>query len=228
MTDPANDNDTNETPADEGSAAATPPDQLEGALEAAEATLNRTPEVDYLLVADRAEVVNGKLYLMGGSWDRVQPQQFPHRMMLGIALGVRIPFAYTDDQHTVAIELLHGETRMIGFEAKLATGRPPGMAKPDAVHGDASAPPSHTTPSFRGTVWLPEWNTAAQTVSPSVASARGVSPNSVRMVSGVPPGALPRLSASNTQTSARPMPSVVNRNARNMQIAGAPNMIDLT
>ena len=37
--------------------------------------------------------------------------------MLGIALGVRIPFAYTDDQHTVAIELLHGETRMIGFES---------------------------------------------------------------------------------------------------------------
>ena len=81
------------------------PDELEGVLEAAEATLSRKPEVDYLLVADRAEVVNGKLYLMGGSWDRVQPPSFPHRMMLGIALGVRIPFAHTDDQHTVAIEL---------------------------------------------------------------------------------------------------------------------------
>ena len=84
-------------------------------------------------MADRAEVVNGKLYLMGGSWDRVQPPQFPHRMMLGIALGVRIPFAHTDDQHTVAIELLHDDTRMIGFEAKLATGRPPGMAGMDML-----------------------------------------------------------------------------------------------
>lgn len=109
------------------------PDQLAGALEAAEATLSRRPEIDYLLVADRAEVVNGKLYLMGGSWDRIQPAQFPHRMMLGIALGVRIPFAYTDDQHTVAIELLHDDTRMIGFEAKLATGRPPGMAGMDML-----------------------------------------------------------------------------------------------
>ena|GEM_PF-1172650 len=134
MTDPINDNDSNDTPesddAPDGSPSA---DQLEGALEAAEATLTRVPEVDYLLVADRAEVVNGKLYLMGGSWDRVQPQQFPHRMMLGIALGVRIPFAYTDDQHTVAIELLHDDTRMIGFEAKLATGRPPGMAGMDML-----------------------------------------------------------------------------------------------
>jgi Family of unknown function (DUF6941) len=115
---------------DTGSAA---PDQLEGALEEAEATLRRGPEIDYLLVADRAEVVNGKLYLMGGSWDRIQPQQFPHRMMLGIAIGVRIPFAYTDDQHTVAVELLHGDTRLIGFEAKLATGRPPGMAGMDML-----------------------------------------------------------------------------------------------
>jgi hypothetical protein len=54
-------------------------------------------------------------------------------MMLGIALGVRIPFAHTDDQHTVAIELLHNDTRMIGFEAKLATGRPPGMAGMDML-----------------------------------------------------------------------------------------------
>ena len=133
MTDPDNDNETNEIPrgeVDEGQAEA---DQLDGALEAAEATLSRTPEVDYLLVADRAEVVNGKLYLMGGSWDRIQPQQFPHRMMLGIALGVRIPFAYTDDQHTVAIELQHNDTRIIGFEAKLATGRPPGMAGMDML-----------------------------------------------------------------------------------------------
>jgi hypothetical protein len=135
VTDPSRDDDGIDEPSmTNGAADGTgTPDQLEGALEAAEATLRRVPEVDYLLVADRAEVVNGKLYLMGGSWDRIQPPQFPHRMMLGIALGVRIPFAYTDDQHTVAVELLHDDTRMIGFEAKLATGRPPGMAGMDML-----------------------------------------------------------------------------------------------
>lgn len=108
-------------------------DDLEGVLEAAEAALARKPEIDYLLVADRAEVVNGKLYLMGGSWDRIQPPAFPHRMMLGIALGVRIPFAHTDDQHRVAIELQHEGARLAGFEAKLTTGRPPGMAGMDML-----------------------------------------------------------------------------------------------
>ena len=106
-----------------GDREAPPPDGLDGALEAAEATLARRPEVDYLLVADRAEVVNGKLYLMGGSWDRITPPQFPHRMMLGIALGVRIPFTFTDEQHTVNVELRHEDKRIVGFAAKLTTGR---------------------------------------------------------------------------------------------------------
>jgi hypothetical protein len=110
-----------------------PSDEVAGAIEAAEATLARKPEVDYLLVADRAEVVNGKLYLMGGSWDRIGPASFPHRMVLGIALGVRIPFAHTDDQHTVAIELQHEGNRLVGFEARLTTGRPPGMAGMDML-----------------------------------------------------------------------------------------------
>jgi hypothetical protein len=108
-------------------------DTLDGAVEAAEATLARKPEIDYLLVADRAEVVNGKLYLMGGSWDRIQPAKFPHRMMLGIAIGVRIPFSHTDDQHKVSVEIQHDETRLVGFEAKLTTGRPPGMAGMDML-----------------------------------------------------------------------------------------------
>jgi hypothetical protein len=44
---------------------------------------------------------------------------------------------------------------------------------------------------------------------PSVASARGVSAKKVRIRSGVPPNVVPRLLASNTQTSARPTPCVV-------------------
>jgi hypothetical protein len=122
-----------EPPAEQPDSEDVPADELAGALEAAEATLSRKPEIDYLLVADRAEVVNGKLYLMGGSWDRIGPPSFPHRMMLGIALGVRIPFAHTDDQHSVAIELHHEGTRLVGFEARLTTGRPPGMAGMDML-----------------------------------------------------------------------------------------------
>jgi hypothetical protein len=133
VTDPKDQTEENDTTSNGAPEGTGTPDQLEGALEAAEATIARKPEVDYLLVADRAEVVNGKLYLMGGSWDRIQPQQFPHRMMLGIAVGVRIPFVFTEDQHTVAIEIQHEGERQVGFEAKLTTGRPPGMSGMDML-----------------------------------------------------------------------------------------------
>jgi hypothetical protein len=108
-------------------------DDVERLLGEAEATLSRHAEVDYLLVADRAEVVNGKLYLMGGSWDRLRPAKFPYGMVLGIAVGVRIPYVETDDVHTVAIAVEHEEQRLVGFEAKLTTGRPPGMRGMDML-----------------------------------------------------------------------------------------------
>ncbi|XXZ41541.1 hypothetical protein WME95_46545 [Sorangium sp. So ce327] len=58
---------------------------------------------------------------------------------------------------------------------------------------------------------LPEWNAAAYTRDPSgvTASARGVSPKRVTMVSGSPPSDAPRFLESKTQTSARPTPGVV-------------------
>lgn len=108
-------------------------DDVERLLEDAEATLSRHAEVDYLLVADRAEVVSGKLYLMGGSWDRLRPARFPHGMVLGIAVGVRIPYMETDDVHTLAVVIEHDEQRLVGFEARITTGRPPGMRGMDML-----------------------------------------------------------------------------------------------
>ena len=64
-------NDEDDSPDSE----APPADGLDAALEAAEATLARQargPKL-FLLVADRAEVVSGKLYLMGGSFGTASP-----------------------------------------------------------------------------------------------------------------------------------------------------------
>src|SRR5581483_8385062 len=90
-------------------------------------------------------------------------------------------------------------------------GSPPGYWTPPTTHGAALAPPLQTTPSLTVAVWFPDSKIAAYTVPPSglTASARGVSPKSVTTVSGVPPRPAPRLVASNTQTSARPIPGVV-------------------
>ena len=34
-------------------------------------TLLEQVEIDFLLLADKAEILNGKLYMMGGAWDRI-------------------------------------------------------------------------------------------------------------------------------------------------------------
>ena len=59
-------------------------------VEQAMQELTRGPEVDYLLLADRAEVVNNKLYVMGGGWDQANASKFPHTLAVGVAVGLRI------------------------------------------------------------------------------------------------------------------------------------------
>ncbi len=48
-------------------------------------------EIDFLLLADRAEVLNGKLYMMGGAWDRRQIRSIDSPVSLTMVIGVLVP-----------------------------------------------------------------------------------------------------------------------------------------
>lgn len=108
-------------------------DPIDRAIDQVNQTLNKSTEVDYLLVADRAEVTNGKLYMMGGGWDRLQPPEFPLPMMLGIAVGLRIPYHETDDVHKLKVALAREGQPLVEVEAEVQTGRPPGLRGRDMV-----------------------------------------------------------------------------------------------
>jgi len=84
-------------------------------------------EVDFLLVADRAEVVNGKLYAMGAAWDRIGVADFSKPMPLSVAVGVLVPWTATNQPHAVALTLRDADGAPIDFrvEASFVTGRPP-------------------------------------------------------------------------------------------------------
>jgi hypothetical protein len=91
-------------------------------------------EVDYLIIADRADVVGGKLYLMGGSFNRIQPPQFPFRLILGIAVGVRVPVHESDAQHHLEVTISPiDEAPLVKLEGRIATGRPPGLRNIDVL-----------------------------------------------------------------------------------------------
>lgn len=84
------------------------------------------PIIEFLLLADHAEAINGKLYLMGGAWDRLMLTDFSQAQRFSLALGILVPWSGTDDQFhlTLVIENEDGEVLQT-FDADVVQGRPP-------------------------------------------------------------------------------------------------------
>jgi hypothetical protein len=84
-------------------------------------------EIDFLLLADRAEAVNGKLYMMGGAWDRMWVQDIGQASPLSFAIGILVPWNATNTPHQLALWLEDHDGASVGFRAELefAAGRPP-------------------------------------------------------------------------------------------------------
>lgn len=87
-----------------------------------------------MLLADYAQAINGKLYIMGGGWSITGPQ--PSQSAL--AIKIEVPWNDTNRNHTVKVELLDADYNPVlvntpagnsplvltgGFEV----GRPPGI-----------------------------------------------------------------------------------------------------
>src|SRR5579859_2302639 len=85
------------------------------------------PILDFLIVADRAEAVNGKLYMMGGAWDRLFVQDFQQPVSFSIALSVVVPWTATNREHRVTINLQTEDGQSIEPTIAVAVnvGRPP-------------------------------------------------------------------------------------------------------
>jgi hypothetical protein len=84
---------------------------------------------EWLILADAAEIVAGKLYLMGGGWDTLNvTQPFPITKQTGLAASYTIPWNDTNQKHDVEIEICteDGET-VAKINGVLEAGRPAGV-----------------------------------------------------------------------------------------------------
>lgn len=111
----------NAEPKDQG--ATTAPDDL--------AELN-APNIEFLILADHAEAVNGKLYLMGGGWDRVIVPDFSQPVVMSFALGVLVPWHATNVRHTIQLAIEDLDRKLpveFGLDAGFVAGRPPLLAE---------------------------------------------------------------------------------------------------
>ena len=86
--------------------------------------------LDFLLVADRAEAVGGKLYLMGGGFDRVGVTTFPANANFDVAMGAMVDYNETNEPHTFELRLEDVDNSVVlgPIGGQLEVGRPPGMA----------------------------------------------------------------------------------------------------
>jgi hypothetical protein len=86
-------------------------------------------QVEWLILADHAEIVGGKLYLMGGGWDRLTVNSgFPITKPVGLAAACRVPWNETNQPQNVEIEIQTDDGASVGkVNAQFEVGRPPGM-----------------------------------------------------------------------------------------------------
>ncbi len=86
-------------------------------------------EIQWLMLADAAEVVANKLYIMGGGWEVLTVNTpFPVARHCSVAIAVRVPWQETNQQSTLDVEIATEFGETLGkITGQFEVGRPPGI-----------------------------------------------------------------------------------------------------
>lgn len=77
-----------------------------------------TITIEFLMLSDHAEVVNGKLYMMGGGYDRRYISDVKQPVTLGTVVSVLVPWNLTNQTHAVKLRIETEDGRMLGQEVQ--------------------------------------------------------------------------------------------------------------
>jgi hypothetical protein len=93
-------------------------------------------EIEFLLLADAVENVNGKLYVMGGGWDRFGSSNYPTIARLGIAASVLVPREVAKKMQRLRLQFHFGSLASpsavsMDLAAQVETINPPGYVQSD-------------------------------------------------------------------------------------------------
>lgn len=91
--------------------------------------------VKYMLLAEHAEAINNKHYVMGGGLFSIAAPEFPLvHPHISVVAAIEVHYEDTSEQHQLSIDIVDADERTVlpqPFSTKFETGRPPGMR-----HGD--------------------------------------------------------------------------------------------
>jgi hypothetical protein len=85
-------------------------------------------QIHALMLADSAQAVDGKLYVLGGAWNMLRFPEFPASLMVGIAVAIDVDWTETNARHHLDIhfEDADGSPMDPTIGADFEAGRPPG------------------------------------------------------------------------------------------------------
>jgi hypothetical protein len=85
-------------------------------------------DTGFILLSDKSESLNGKLYALGGGWNTLRFPTLPHNHPFCIGLGVDVAWNETDEPHRLElrIEDPDGNNLADPFSFDFETGRPEG------------------------------------------------------------------------------------------------------
>lgn len=86
-------------------------------------------QIEFLILADAVEAVNGKLYMLGGGWDKNFASSYPAPVRLGLAIGFLVDWDETNEPHEVRVAFLDEDGKEIPpqITGNIEVGRPPGL-----------------------------------------------------------------------------------------------------
>jgi hypothetical protein len=90
--------------------------------------------IDFVILADAAQVMGGKLYLLGGGWNLYHAQSYPVAAPFAVAIGVLVPWSETNRKHRFDFVIRASEGMELGrgggeFEIGREVGIRAGMAQ---------------------------------------------------------------------------------------------------
>lgn len=93
-------------------------------------------EVEWLILADSAQVIGNKLFLLGGGWDMLKAKkEFPFSQNFSIAVSVKVPWNHTNERHSFEIEIISEDQiseepkSLAKMGGQFEVGRPPGIPR---------------------------------------------------------------------------------------------------
>ena len=85
-------------------------------------------EIEWLILAEAAQVVGQKLYLLGGGWDRLTISNTPMYYHMAVAASFKVPWNETNVKKNFEIGIVDGNGTSLGkVNGQFEVGRAPGI-----------------------------------------------------------------------------------------------------